>query len=64
VRAPDLFKAGSPVRVVVQGPGYAVTSSGQAMSAGAQGQNVRVRMANGRIVAGIVLEDGTVEAAL
>lgn len=64
VRAPDLFKAGSPVRVVVQGPGYAVTSSGQAMSAGAQGQNVRVRMANGRIVVGIVLEDGTVEAAL
>lgn len=64
VRAPDLFKAGSPVRVVVQGPGYAVTSSGQAMSAGSQGQNVRVRMANGRIIAGTVLEDGTIEAAL
>lgn len=41
VRAPDLFKAGSAVRVVVQGPGYAVTSSGQAMSAGAQGQSYR-----------------------
>lgn len=64
VRAPDLFKAGSAVRVVVQGPGYAVTSSGQAMSAGAQGQNVRVRMANGRIIGGIVLEDGTIEATL
>ena len=64
VRAPDLFKAGSAVRVVVQGPGYAVTSSGQAMSAGAQGQNVRVRMANGRIIGGIVLEDGTREATL
>lgn len=64
VRAPDLFKAGSAVRVVVQGPGYAVTSSGQAMSAGAQGQNVRVRMANGRIIRGTVLEDGTIEATL
>ena len=64
VRAPDLFKAGSAVRVVVQGPGYAVTSSGQAMSAGAQGQNVRVRMANGRIIGGTVLEDGTIEANL
>ena len=64
VRAPDLFKAGSAVRVVVQGPGYAVTSSGQAMSAGAQGQNVRVRMANGRIIGGTVLEDGTIEASL
>ncbi|ABM43933.1 MULTISPECIES: flagellar basal body P-ring formation chaperone FlgA [Diaphorobacter] len=64
VRAPDLFKAGSAVRVVVQGPGYAVTSSGQAMSAGAQGQSVRVRMANGRIIGGTVLEDGTIEATL
>ena len=64
VRAPDLFKAGSAVRVVVQGTGYAVTSSGQAMSAGAQGQNVRVRMANGRIIGGTVLEDGTIEATL
>ncbi|WP_374606292.1 flagellar basal body P-ring formation chaperone FlgA [Diaphorobacter nitroreducens] len=64
VRAPDLFKAGAPVRVVVQGPGYAVTSSGQAMSAGAQGQNVRVRMANGKVIGGTVLEDGSIEAAL
>jgi len=64
VRAPDLFQSGASVRVVVQGQGYAGTASGQAMSAGAQGQNVRVRMANGRIVAGIVLEDGTIEATL
>lgn len=64
VRAPDLFKPGAPVRVVVQGLGYAVTASGQAMSAGGEGQNVRVRMANGRIVTGTVLEDGTIQAAL
>lgn len=64
VRAPDLFKSGASVRVVVQGPGYAVTASGQAMSAGTQGQNVRIRMANGRVVMGTVLEDGTIEASL
>lgn len=64
VRAPDVFKAGAAVRVVMQGPGYAVTSSGQAMSAGAIGQNVRVRMDNGKVVGGIVSEDGTVEATL
>lgn len=64
VRAPEAFKAGSPVRVVVQGPGYAVTSSGRALTAGAVGQNVRIRMANGRIVGGTVSEDGTVQAAL
>ena len=64
VRAPDLFKSGAQVRVVAQGPGYAVTASGQALSAGSEGQNVRVRMASGRIIAGIVLEDGTIEATL
>ena len=64
VRAPDLFQSGASVRVVVQGQGYAVTASGQALSAGAQGQNVRVRMSNGRFVSGIVQEDGTIEATL
>lgn len=64
VRAPNLFKAGSPVQVRVQGPGYAVVSSGQALMAGAAGQNIRIRMSNGRIVTGIVGEDGIVEAAL
>lgn len=60
VRAPELFKLGSSVRVVVQGPGYAVSASGQAMGAGAAGQNVRIRMANGKVVGGFVNENGTV----
>lgn len=64
VRPPQVFAAGASVRVVAQGPGYAVTSSGQAMGAGAVGQSVRIRMANGRMIGGIVLEDGTVEAAM
>ena len=46
------------------GPGYAVTSAGQAMSAGGAGDSVRIRMSNGRIVGGIVGVDGTVEVAL
>ena len=64
VRAPDLFKSGAQVRVVAQGQGYAVTAVGRALSAGSEGQNIRVRMANGRLVSGIVLSDGTIEAAL
>ena len=64
VRAPYLFKAGAPVQIRVQGPGFAVTSSGQAMAAGAAGQNVRIRMANGKVISGIVNPDGTIEAAL
>lgn len=64
VRAPHLFKAGAPVQVKAQGPGYAVTSSGQALTAGSAGQNVRIRMINGKIITGIVNPDGTVEATL
>ena len=64
VKAPVLFLAGAQVRVVAQGPGYSVTSAGQAMSSGAAGQNVRIRMSNGKIVSGIVSEGGTVDITL
>lgn len=64
VRPPQLFRAGAQVKVIAQGPGYAVTSAGQAMSAGAAGQIVRIRMDNGRIVSGTVNEVGTVVVAL
>lgn len=64
VRAPHLFAVGAQVRVLAQGPGYAVTASGQAMSAGAAGQTVRVRMANGKVVSGTVDQDGSVASTL
>jgi len=64
VRAPHLFRAGAQVKIVAQGPGYAVTSAGQAMTAGAAGQTVRIRMDNGRIISGTVSENGTVDVAL
>lgn len=64
VRAPQLFRAGAQVKVVAQGPGYAVTAAGQALAAAGAGDTVRIRMNNGRIVAGIVGSDGTVEVAL
>ena len=64
VRPPELFRAGAQVRVVAQGAGYVITSAGQALSSGAAGQAVRVRMDNGRIISGTVSEDGAVEVAL
>ena len=64
VKAPQLFTHGAQVRVQAQGPGFAITAAGQAMSAGAVGQTVRVRMTNGRIIQGIVLDDGTISAQL
>ena len=46
--------AGAQVRVVAQGPGYAVSSAGTGVDGGSVGQTVRVRMENGRIVSGTV----------
>lgn len=64
VRAPELFKAGAQVKVVAQGPGYAVTSGGQALMAGSAGATVRVRMFNGKVIAGVVSDDGTVDVPM
>lgn len=64
VRPPQLFRAGAQVKVIAQGPGYAISSAGQAMSAGAVGQTIRIRMDNGRIVSGTVNDSGTVVVPL
>lgn len=63
VRPAPLFAAGASVRVVVQGKGYAVTATGQALNAAGIGQSVRVRMESGRLVSGVVRESGVVEVA-
>lgn len=64
VKPPVAFQAGTQVRVVAQGPGFAVSSDAQALSAGVIGQPARVRMENGRIMSGTVLDARTVQLAL
>jgi flagella basal body P-ring formation protein FlgA len=64
VRAATVFTAGTQVRVVAQGQGFAVSSDAQALSAGVVGQPARVRMENGRILSGVVLDARTVQLAL
>jgi flagella basal body P-ring formation protein FlgA len=66
LRAPDLqarqwFAAGDPVRVVAGGPGFAVTADGQAVSAGIEGQRVRVRIGENRVLEGRAVGHRTVE---
>lgn len=63
VKASQLFKPGAGVKVLVQGGGFVVTSSGKALEGGAVGQNVRVRMDNGRTVMGTVNPQGEVVVA-
>ncbi len=61
LRAPRLFEAGAQVRVRSQGGGFAISGSGQAMTAGGAGDSVRVRMPNGKMITGIVNAEGLVE---
>lgn len=64
VRPSQVFQAGAVVRVVAQGPGFAVTSDGQALSAGIVGSQARVRIEGGRILTGVVLDMRTVRVDL
>lgn len=64
VKPSQVFQAGSMVRIVAQGPGFTVTSDGQALSAGVVGEMARVRIDNGRILSGVVLDMRTVRVNL
>lgn len=64
VRPAQVFQAGSQVRVVAQGPGFQISSDAQALSAGVVGQVARVKMENGRVSSGLVLDTKTVKIDL
>lgn len=58
------FAGGTPVRVLATGPGYAISTEAVALGAGLEGQAVRVRTDNGRILSGRAVGVGRVEVAL
>lgn len=64
VRPAQVFQAGAQIRVVAQGPGFQISSDAQALSAGVVGQIAKVRMENGRVSAGVVLDTKTVRIDL
>lgn len=64
VRATQVFQAGEQVRVVANGGGFEIATSGFAVSSGVVGQTARVRMENGRVLAGQVVDNRTVRLAL
>jgi flagellar basal body P-ring formation protein FlgA len=64
VRPTQVFQAGATVKVIAKGPGFRVSSEAQALSAGVVGQLARVRMDNGRVTSGLVLDVNTVEITL
>ncbi len=60
LRAPQVFQAGAQVRISAQGQGYAISAVGQALAAGSIGQTVRIKMHNGKVLTGVVMDDGTI----
>ncbi|WP_162245854.1 MULTISPECIES: flagellar basal body P-ring formation chaperone FlgA [unclassified Roseateles] len=69
VRAPALksrqwFAAGETVQVRVAGEGFAVASEARAMSAGIEGQDVKVRFESGRVASGRAVGERRVELLL
>jgi flagella basal body P-ring formation protein FlgA len=60
-RPAQVFQAGAQVRVVASGAGFQISSDGQALSGGFVGQPARVRMDNGRVMTGVVLDSRTVK---
>jgi flagella basal body P-ring formation protein FlgA len=64
VRATQVFQAGEQVRVVANGGGFEIATSGYAVSSGVVGQTARVRMENGRVLIGQVVDSRTVRLAL
>ena len=64
VKPLQVFQAGAQVRVVTEGEGFQASADALALSAGVVGQMARVRMDNGRIATGTVLDARTVKIEL
>jgi flagella basal body P-ring formation protein FlgA len=64
LRARQWFAAGDSVRLVAAGKDWRISGEGQALAAGVEGQNVRVRTESGRVVSGIAVAERLVEVAL
>lgn len=64
VKPAQVFQPGALVRVVAVGPGFQISTDGQALSSGVVGQVAKVRMENGRISSGVVLDMRTVKMDL
>jgi flagella basal body P-ring formation protein FlgA len=58
------FDSGQTVRIVATGSGYRISTEGQALGHGIEGQPVRVRTEAGRIISGQAVGDALVEVRM
>lgn len=59
--APIIIRQGQAVRLLANGPGFAVTGDGTALNNAAEGQSVQVRTPSGTTTSGIARPGGIVE---
>lgn len=59
-----VIKSGDQVRVTLLGKGFAIDTTGQAMSDVAMGGSVKVRISDGKIVQGTAVSQGAVEVLI
>ncbi len=64
LRQRQWFAAGETVQIVARGAGFSVSTDGEALSHGIEGQAVRVRTASGRLLSGRAVGDRVVEVML
>ncbi|MEX3935583.1 flagellar basal body P-ring formation chaperone FlgA [Paraburkholderia phymatum] len=64
LKSAESVTIGQTVKVVAQGQGFSISAEGSVMNNASPGQPVKVKMASGQIVQGIVKDGGTVEIQL
>lgn len=64
LRQRQWFAAGETVQVIARGTGFAISTDGEALTHGVEGQPVRVRTGNGRLLSGRATGDRQVEVML
>ena len=61
LRQTSVIRAGERVRVQLSGSNFVVAGEGQALQAGAVGEQIRIKMANGQAASATVVRQGVVE---
>ncbi|MDI6750035.1 MAG: flagellar basal body P-ring formation chaperone FlgA [Pseudomonadota bacterium] len=61
LKTPLVIRQGQTVRIVSQGPGFAVSNEGRALTNAREGEIAQVRLVNGQVVSGTARADGSVE---
>lgn len=61
LRAAFWVQQGKPVRMQVKGEGFSINTDGVALANASEGQMVQVKTSSGRVVTGVVRDEGLVE---